>query len=72
MPLLVPHGHPMDDKGMAKIVDARTFSTGGFPEPGNSNQPPEMSACGDVAVCALLVRNSGASGSTGAPAFERA
>ena len=45
----------MDDKGMAQVMDARAFSTDGFPQPGDSNQSPEMSARGDIAVSALLM-----------------
>ena len=51
--LFVPHRHPMDDKGMTKVVDARSCATGGILKPGNSNQSPEMSARGDVTVTAF-------------------
>jgi len=55
---------------MAQVVDTRTFSTGGLPESGDSNQSPEMSARGDIAICALLMPEQRRLGIVGRACFR--
>src|ERR1700686_3431177 len=53
--LLVPLSHPMDDKGVAQIVNARAGAASGILQPDHSNQSVEMSPRGNVTIAALRV-----------------
>ena len=52
-PLLVPLSHPMDDKGVAQIVNAGAGAAAGALQSDHSNQPVEMCPRGDITIAAL-------------------